>query len=536
VVRRETGPVVVVGSGAAGLAAALGAHGAGADVLVVERASAVGGTTAMSGGVVWMPAHGRDGVATAIDDSTEDALAYLGAAARGDVDAGLVAAFVSDTRRVAEEIEQRTPIEWEVLEHWPDYRGELAGAKAGGRSLWPRALRLDPKVEGRVQIAFDQPSPTVTDTTVPANDGVVLRGHVRGRALVGGLLAALDGAGVEIRTGARATGLALEDGGVVGVLVDGYLEAGRVVLASGGFQHDSGLAGEFLPGPPIAPMGTAGCAGDGLRMARTVDAILGNTSEGWWMPAMHAPGEEVEGVRHYRPLHGERAQPGAIMVDRVGRRFVDEAQNYGDVGRAMRGIGADALRGIGADALRGLGPDALRYPAAPCWLVFDAAYRRRYPVGPVEPGGPDPNWLARADDLEGLGRVTGIPSEALVASVTRFNAGAVRGEDADFGRGTFPYDRWIGDPNAPHPTLGPLCEAPFYALEVHLGCMGTRGGPRTDDRGRVMSSRRAPVAGLYAAGNAAASPFGTATAAGGATLGPALVFGFRAGEAAAGDR
>ena len=143
---------------------------------------------------------------------------------------------------------------------------------------------------------------------------------------------------------------------------------------------------------------------------------------------------------------------------------------------------------------------------------------------------------AAADDLDELARCTGIASGALDSSVAHFNAGAAAGTDPDFGRGTFPYDRWIGDPSAPHPTLAPLCEAPFYAVEVHLGCMGTKGGPRTDDHGRVSSSRRAPVPGLYAAGNAAASPFGTATAAGGATLGPALVFGFRAGEAAAGDR
>jgi hypothetical protein len=148
----------------------------------------------------------------------------------------------------------------------------------------------------------------------------------------------------------------------------------------------------------------------------------------------------------------------------------------------------------------------------------------------------DPDWLMRADDLDALARLTGIPSGTLVGSVAHFNQGAAVGEDPDFGRGSYPYDRWIGDPSAPHPTLAPLLEAPFYALEVHLGCMGTKGGPRTDDHGRVLSARRRPVAGLYAAGNAAASPFGTATAAGGATLGPALVFGFRAGEAAAGDR
>jgi succinate dehydrogenase/fumarate reductase flavoprotein subunit len=516
----HTRPVVVVGSGAAGLAAALAASGAGSDVLVLERAPAVGGTTAMSGGVVWMPGHGRAGRTAVIDDSVQDALEYLAAAAGGDLDVELVEAFVADTRRVAAEIEGRTPLEWEVLEHWPDYRGELPGARTGGRSLWPRPLRLAPAIEARVQGAFDQPSPAISDDSAPANDGVVLRGHVRGRALVGGLLGGLVDAGVEVRTGARVTGLAVEDDRVVGVYVDGHLERGSVVLASGGFQHDAGLVGEFLGRVPIVPMGPAGCDGDGLRMAKAVDALLGNTSEAWWMPAMHAPGEHVDGVRHFRPLHGERAQPGAIMVDQAGRRFVDEAQNYGDVGRAMRQV------------VSRRGP----HPGAPCWLVFDAAYRRRYPVGPLEPGGPDPHWLAGADDLGGLAQRTGIASGPLRSTVTRFNAGAAGGTDPDFGRGTYPYDRWIGDPSAPHPTLAPLCEAPFYAVEVHLGCMGTKGGPRTDDRGRVLCSSHATVAGLYAAGNAAASPFGTATAAGGATLGPALVFGFRAGEAAAGAR
>ena len=472
----------------------------------------------MSGGVVWMPVHGRDGRTTAIQDTVDEALAYVGAAAGGDVDLDLVRAFVSDTGRVADAIEQRTPIEWEVLEHWPDYRGELPGAKAGGRSMWPRSLRLGADVEGRVQAAFDQPSPTNAESGAPANDGVVLRGHVRGRALVGGLLSALLDAGVEIRTSARATALEVVDDRVVGVTVDGALVPGHVVLATGGFQHDAALAERYLPGPPIAPMGPRGCSGDGLRMVMAVDPVVANTSEGWWMPAIHVPGETVDGVAHYRPLHGERAQPGTIMIDRTGRRFVDEAQNYGDVGRAMRAAGSSSG------------------PAGPFWLVFDAAHRRRYPIGPLEPDGPDPEWLTRADDLDALGEMIGTGSGTLADAVTRFNADAAVGSDPDFGRGSFPYDRWIGDPSAPHPTLAPLCEAPFYALEVQLGCMGTKGGPRTDASGRVLSSKGVAVAGLYAAGNAAASPFGTAIVAGGATLGPALVFGFRAGEAAAGDR
>ncbi len=359
---------------------------------MVERARALGGTTAMSGGVVWMPSHGRKGRTTTIEDSPEEALAYLGAVAGGDVDAELMRAFVSDTGRVTDEIEDRTPIEWEVLEHWPDYRGELPGAKTGGRSLWPRALRLAPEIEARVQAAFDQPSPAAVSqddadsvspgSATPANDGVVLRGHVRGRALVGGLLTAVVGAGIEVRTGARATALAVEDGRVVGVSVDGQLQVGRVVLASGGFQHDAALVGELLGGPPIAAMGPAGCGGDGLRMARTAGAVLGNTTEGWWMPAMHAPGEDVDGVCHYRPLHSERAQPGAVLVDRTGARFVDEAQSYGEVGQGH--------------AERRCGP---RRSALPGRAVLVGVRRRLSPPlpgGPSRTGRPRPAVAARA--------------------------------------------------------------------------------------------------------------------------------------------
>ena len=507
---------MVVGSGAAGLAAALGAASAGAEVLVLEGAAALGGTTAMSGGVVWCPGHGR---LPSVDDGVEEAMTYLGALARGEVEPGLMRAFVADAPRVIDAVEKLTPLEWEVLEHWPDYRSELPGGRTGGRSLWPRPLRLPPDLERRVQGALDQPSPPPPSGAgaQPADDGVVLRGHVRGRALAGGLLAGALDAGVEVRTGTRAAAAVTGGGAVRGVRVDGGTEDGRVVLASGGFQHDPALVARHLPGLPVAPMGAAGCVGDGLRMADAAGAALGNLGEGWWMPALHVPGEAVDGVAHFRPLHSERAKPGAIVVDGGARRFVDEAQSYGDVGRAMR-----------------------RRGAGPYWFVCDAAYRRRYPLGPLAPGDPgpdrpDPDWVVQAGDVATLARRLALSPAALVATVERFNDGAARGVDEEFGRGTRPYAAWIGDPTAPHPTLAPLTEPPFCAVAVHLGCMGTKGGPRTDDRGRVRALGGGVVPGLYAAGNAAASPFGSATAAGGATLGPALVFGFRAGEAAATD-
>ncbi|HYA68988.1 MAG TPA: FAD-binding protein, partial [Acidimicrobiales bacterium] len=395
--------------------------------------------------------------------------------------------------------------------------------------LWPRTLTMPHEVDVLVQRAPDQPGGRGDDASptsdVADNDGVVLRGPVRGRALVGALVMGALEAGVRLRTGARASALVVQGGSIVGADVEGERIDGCVVLATGGFQHDAGLVADYFPGAPVVAMGPPGCRGDGLAMAKNAGAALANMDEGWWMPSMRVPGERFEGVAYYRPLHAERAKPGSIMVDGHGRRFVDEARNYGDVGRAMRtAVGPASAVARSAD------------PGHSCWLLFDAGYRRRYPVGPLEPVDADPAWLMKADDLAGLARAIDVPATTLTDTVASFNAGAVTGEDPEFGRGSLAYDRWIGDHAADHPTLAPLTEAPFYALKVHLGCMGTKGGPRTDDRGRVLADTGRVVEGVYAAGNVAASVFGSATPAGGATLGPALVFGFRAGEAAAGDR
>jgi 3-oxosteroid 1-dehydrogenase len=500
------GSVVVVGSGAAGMAAALAAREAGAQVVVLEGDALVGGTTAISGGIVWAPGH-PFGVA----DSAEDGLAYLRELATGDVDDGLMAVFADDVARVVVGIAERTPLRWQALPGWPDYHSELPHGLDGGRSIWPRPLMVPDAIAARVRRPFEYALETLE---VPANDGVALRGPVRGHTLIAGLLMALTDRGVPVRTGARVSGLVTDGDEVTGVRVGDEVIAGRVVLASGGFQWDGRLSAAFLPAPGIAPLGTPGCRGDGLRMAMAVGADLGNMTEGWWMPALHAPGELLDGEPFWRSLHAERAQAGSILVDRNGRRFVDEAQNYADVGRAMFRFDA-ALHG---------------WSAAVCWLVFDAGYRARHPIGPLQPADPDPAWLVCAPTVQALAKEIGVAPTELAATVARFNDGAARGVDPDFGRGSLPYDRWVGGT-----TLGPVEQAPLYAAEVHVGCLGTKGGPRTDDRGRVLRPDGSVIRGLYAAGNAAASPFGTATAAGGATIGPALVFGTRAGEAVAHD-
>jgi succinate dehydrogenase/fumarate reductase flavoprotein subunit len=290
-------------------------------------------------------------------------------------------------------------------------------------------------------------------------------------------------------------------------------EADAVVLATGGFERDPDLARAFLRGPMLAPVGAPTARGDGLRMAMAAGADLGLMSEAWWCPAATLPGDAIDGEPMHRLILTERARPGCLLVNGRGVRFVDEAQNYNDLGRALQNFE----------------PTSFSFPNVPAWLVFDGRYRRTYRLGPLSRRDPDPEWLSRGESLRELASAIDVPAEALEATVERFNDGAVRGEDPDFGRGSFPYDRFIGD-------LGPLDEPPFYAFRVLPGCLGTKGGPRTDADGRVLSIVDGePIPGLYAAGNTAASPFGLAYPGAGGTLGPALVFGVRAGEAGAGD-
>ena len=517
--RRGEDNVVVVGSGAAGLAAALAAVEAGASVTLLEHADHVGGTTAISGGVAWIPAN-HLAIAAGLDDTTDDALRYLRAIGQGDYDDELVQVFVHDAADVACSIEQRTRLRWSLLADWPDYQAGLPGGRAGGRSIWPEPLELPAAVAGMVQTSPELPPPRPSDGRT--TDAVVFRGPVRGRVLVGAMLEAVLERGVTVEVGVRGgRPHSSRTARCAASTREASIASGASSSRPAAFSTTPISRARSCPDLPdaLAPMGTPGCSGDALRFTSDLGVALGNMSEAWWMPALCVPGETLDGEPFYRPLHHEHAQPGALMVDREGRRFVDEAQNYGDVGRSMLRFDAGSFD----------------YPAAPCWLVFDSTYRRRTPIGPIGPDDPDPAWMRTADDVDSLGDALGLPPGALGRTVARFNADAARGVDTRFGRGDHVYDRWIGDARAEHPTLAPLASPPFYAVEVRPGCLGTKGGPRTDASGRVRRNKGGFVDGLYAAGNAAASPFGIGTAGGGSTIGPALVFGTRAGVAAATD-
>jgi succinate dehydrogenase/fumarate reductase flavoprotein subunit len=491
-----TRTVAVVGAGAAGLAAAHAAAQAGAQVTLYERHERVGGTTALSGGVAWLPVNDHT------DDSVDDALAYMRSLALGDVDPELVEVFVRESRGAAARLERETPLRWEALPY-PDYHSERPGGRpAGGRSLEPVAYDAPENIR---ELVRDAPNRWGTITYAELWSGTasgeeLARRHAQGtftagQALIACLLESCLEAGVTLRAGERITSLP---------------EADAVVITSGGFERDEGLVKAFLRGPMQGPAGVPTNEGDGLRLAIAAGAALGSMSEAWWAPTVRLPGDTIDGKPMFRLMLGERARPGSLIVDRSGRRFVDESQNYNDVGRTLQDFDAASYS----------------FRHLPAWLVFDAEYRSRHRVFTITPADRDPEWLVRADAVAELAGRIGVPAAALEKTVAEFAAG---GSDPAFGRGDYAYDRFVGE-------LGPLGKGPYYALEILPGCLGTKGGPRTDTHGRVLSALDgSAIAGLYAAGNAAASPFGLAYPGAGGTIGPALVFGLRAGEAAATD-
>jgi len=492
--------VTVVGAGVAGLCAALAAARAGGRVTLVEADERIGGTTALSGGIGWFPANRH-----VPDDTPELGLAYLRALSLGDTDDALLEVFAREAGPVAALLERETPLRWQSIPY-ADYHAEFEGGREqGGRSLEP--LPLDPPT-AVAALVRDAPNITAPVTYVELTTGEIDRDALArraergtltlGRALVAALLEACLEAGVGVETGLRVQALP---------------EADAVVLTTGGFERDPQLAHAFLRGPMVAPVGAPTARGDGLRLAIAAGALLGAMSEAWWCPAVHVPGDTIDGMPMFRLVLTERARPGCLLVNGRGVRFVDEAQNYNDLGRALQNFE----------------PTSYSFPNVPAWLVFDGRYRATYRLGPLSRRDPDPSWLLRGETPAELAAAIGAPGAALEATVARFNGFAAAGEDPDFGRGSVPYDRFVG-------ALGPLEQPPFYAVRVLPGCLGTKGGPKTDDAGRVLSiTDGSPIPGLYAAGNAAASPFGLAYPGAGGTIGPAAVFGMRAGEAAAGD-
>jgi 3-oxosteroid 1-dehydrogenase len=532
--------VLVVGSGGAGLMAALAAHDAGAKVLLVEKANRIGGTTAVSGGVVWIPCN-HHMPEVGISDSRAEALAYTKRLADGRSDERLLEVYLDTAPAMVKFVEAATPVRFKAMQSYPDYHPEFEGGKAGGRSLDPGLFdttTLGPwKDKLRRSPIFGMTAMSVSEATEwgvfskPLKLPFSLLGKrysqglvCYGGALVAGLLKGLLDRKIEPLLEVAGRELLVEEGRVVGLRAEQNgkeitIAATRgVVLASGGFEWSKQLSAQFLGGQLTHPNSPPGNDGDGLKMCMALGADLANMSEAWWCPSVMVPGEEYDGKQLNRGDFATRSLPHSIIVNRQGRRFVNEACNYNDLMKPFFNFE----------------PNDYSRPNLPAWLVIDQQYVDKYALLTFLPGMKLPDWLIRADTLEGLAAKIGVDAAGLKATVQRWNGLAAEGVDRDFRRGESLYDHFYGDPDhKPNPNLGSIEKGPFTALQIHPGALGTKGGARVDERARVLRVDGGAIAGLYAAGNVMAGITGPGYPGAGSTIGTAMTFGFIAGRDAA---
>ncbi len=505
---------------------------------MIEKQDRLGGTAAISGGVVWLPDH-EQMAAQGKADSSDEAKAYFQSLDHGEMDEQVLGAFVTEARQMHNFLTGIDAIALTMMPDYPDYYGERPGAKAdGGRSLDNELFDFTSLGEWKDRVFQNGPAPRMMlrETPLGGSSGMVdpaelqkraeqdLRGW--GQALVGRLLRACLDRGIEPVLGCGGYRLCVAEGWVTGAIVDcdGQQETitarQGVILATGGFEWNDTLKHAFLRGPLDAPASPPTNRGDGLKMAMAAGASLGNMTSAWWVPTLAVPDSEWQsGETRNIPVLIERTLPHGIMVNREGKRFCNEAANY------------SALAG----AFHAFDPATYDYPNLPAYLVFDSQYRERYPLASFMPGTALPDWVATAETMAELAEKIGVDGNNLPATIERFNRLAEQLDDADYGRGKTDYDRFYGDRSraGAAATLGSLTKAPFYAVEINMGALGTNGGPRTNAQGQILDVDDQPIAGLFGAGNVISAPTGSVYAGAGGTLGPALTFGYIAGRAAA---
>lgn len=553
--------LLVLGSGAAGMVAALTAARQGLSVMLVEKQTVLGGTTAFSAGAAWIP--GTDLAAKAgVANSLETAERYLDwMGATGD-DPGMVRAFLQAGPELERFLREQSHVRLIAPTFSPDYRVGPGSAEAGrvlataefdGRRLGSDLALIRPPREGFTVLGDMQLGRLDVEALLaPLSSLTRLRHATRilwrhllsrltrgrstrltmGNALIGMLLLSLREAGVEIRTGQQARVLLRDDDGrVTGALLQG--EAGTdlqieahcgVVLATGGFGSSAALRAQLLPAPDAGhSVGAPGLDGDGIALAAGVGGRLESTGHGsgaFWMPSsiLRHDGRQVL----FPHILLDRAKPGLIAVNAAGERFVNEGDSYHDFCEAQ-------FRQDG--------------PAASAWLIFDRRFLRRYGVGLIHPGSwhlarfRRAGYLKQAPTIAGLAAALNLPTDRLAATIARYNDQAGRGRDDDFGKGSRPLNRQNGDPaHRPDPCLAPIIAAPFGAVAVWPATLATSAGLHCDGHARVLDADGRVVEGLYAAGNDMASVMRGTYPGPGTTIGPAMVFGYLAARHAARSR
>ncbi|MFI6610215.1 FAD-binding protein [Streptomyces sp. NPDC050507] len=536
---------VVVGSGGGGMAAALTAADSGLSTVVVEKGAMYGGTTGISGGGIWIP-NNPTLKARGHDDSRESVRRYLDLLTENRVPGARLDAYVDQGPAAMELLEKSRWMRFFWVKGYADYHPEYDGGRPLGRSVEAlpfdtRKLGEDEKHQRRNSLkgplglwitAKDYRNLAMVKRTwrgrwasvIAAwrvSSNMVRRRHMAtgGRALVARMRMALKEAGVPVWLRSPMTELVTDaQGTVTGVVVtrDGKpVRVGArhgVLLATGGFDHNREMREKYLPegGRDNHSAGAVENVGDGILAGRALGAALDFMDDAWWMPSVHHPSGATI------PLVSERCIPPSVIVSSDGRRFTNESSPYVNFVH-------DQLAGGHTTA----------------WFVMDAKARARYPFAQILPGMPFPKafyengTVHRADTVAGLARSIDVPADALTETVERFNGFARTGKDTDFGRGDSAYDRYYGDPTMKNPNLDELDKAPYYAIRIEVGDLGTKGGLVCDENSRVLREDGSAVAGLYATGNTSAAVMGNEYAGPGATIGPAIVFGYLAARHAA---
>ena len=544
--------VLVVGTGAGGLTAAITAHEQGADVLVVEKSDKVGGTSATSGGGTWVPCnhlmveHGQS-------DTRDAAITYMKACIGDDVPEVRQAAYVDNAPKMLNFMLENTHVDY-ISTPYSDYFPDKPGGKDGWRTLdpvpfnaaklgenldtlrlphpqtifmgftitIPEASRLITKAKGWWWIIIKQKILYTIDLPMRMKT----KRHRRltgGNALLGRLYKTILDRDIPIWTKSGMTSLADSKGKVTGAIIekDGKqikVSARRgVILAAGGFESNPDMRQKYLRGPTDTSWsGAPGTnKGDIHKAAENVGANLTLMNGAWWAPTIQIPGMDRSIV-----MFVERSLPGIYMVNGKGERFVNEGLSYDVVGNAMQDY-----------------PDNT-------WVIFDARAREKYTVGPlmqgnVKPDSKTPDYIMslihKADTLEALAESTGIDKDGLARTAKRVAEFSKTGDDEDFGKGGNAYDRYYGDKSVkPNPCLAPIAKPPFYAFQARPGDIGTKGGIDVDVNAQAITAKGKPIAGLYAIGNCSSSVMGHTYPGAGATLGPAMTFGYVAARHAMG--
>ncbi len=547
--------LLIVGSGGGGMVAGLAALDSGLEPLIVEKQALVGGSTGLSGGIVWLPNNPLMRAA-GVADSHEDGLAYL-ADVVGDIGAPSSPArremFLTAGYEMIDFLIRRG-VRLVRCDGWSDYYPNHKGGNAAGRAVEGIAFNA-----GQLGDWSDKVQPSLAKNygfvvltnelrsvqyfnRAPKAFAVAMRVFLRswaarigrrqiltnGASLIGQMLKSLidlcDGE-PPLWTSSAMDDLIVEDGRVVGarVLRDGAplnVQARRgVLLAAGGFGHNADMRRRYSGDQPNEAkwsIANAGDTGEVLQTAMRLGAKTDLLDEAWWLPSVFI----ANGGTTAASLGSGRQRPGAIYVDSTGRRFCNESNSYVEVGKAM-----------------------YANKAVPCWMVFDDGYVRRYvaganplkrrlPSGLIESGA-----VKRADTIGELAGQIDVPADALARTVERFNHFAVKGLDPDFGRGQSAYNDCLGDPGyRPNAAIGPLGRAPYYATKVYPADVGTCGGVITNEHAQVLDEHDRVIDGLYATGNTTATVMGRTYPGAGASIASSMVFGYVAARHAAGRR